>query len=196
MSADSRHASPTGVVHFTNGRAEAQVYLREGRVVHAQLGRLVGEEAFHELATWLSGEVKFIAGMDSRHTTIEVPTATLLAEAQRRLEEWKVLARKIPSPEVIPEFVTQIVKPDEADLHDRSIRLNRMKWLVISQVDGRRTLEQVADACGLSLLDTAKVLYGMMATGLMQVRLPTPGRRQPPSVPVLEKLLPIIGRQR
>jgi hypothetical protein len=84
-------------------------------------------------------------------------------EAARRLDEWRVLSKKIPSTEMVPEFVVQ-------ENREGQINLNTSEWLILSKIDARRSIKAIAAACGLSVFDAAKILYGLIATGLIRLR--------------------------
>ena len=88
-------------------------------------------------------------------------------EAARRLDEWRVLSKKIPSTDMVPEFVVQ-------ENREGQINLNTSEWLILSKIDGHRSVKTIAAAAGLSVFDAAKILYGLIATGL--IRLREPGR--------------------
>ncbi len=46
----------SGIVHITLGDAAAHVYFRDGKVVDATLGKLMGEEAVYRTLIWNEGE--------------------------------------------------------------------------------------------------------------------------------------------
>jgi hypothetical protein len=50
-------------------------------------------------------------------------------EAARRLDEWRVLSKKVPSVDMVPEFVVQ-------DSREGQINLNTSEWLILSKIDG------------------------------------------------------------
>jgi hypothetical protein len=158
----------SGVFHLTNGGLKGQIYLKDGRIVHAESGELSGEEAVYELAIWKQGEFRFDAGAEHPRPTIQKSNTSLLMEAARRLDEWRVLNKRIPSPDHIPEFVI-------LDNRERQINLNTMEWLLLSKIDGRRSLRAVASANKLEVFEAAKLLYGLVATGLIRMRDPSAG---------------------
>jgi hypothetical protein len=84
-------------------------------------------------------------------------------EAARRLDEWRVLSKKIPSVEMIPEFVVQ-------ENREGQINLNTSEWLILSKIDGHRSVKAIGQASGLSVFDASKILYGLIATGLIRLR--------------------------
>ena len=173
----------SGVFHLTDGPHQGEIYLHEGRIVHAQLDDTAGEEAVYALAIWSQGDFKFDHGVATEHRTISKSNTNLLMEAARRLDEWRVLSKKIPSTDMVPEFVVQ-------EHREGQISLNTGEWLVLSKIDGHRTIKQMAAASGLSVFDVAKILYGLVATGLIRVRnavpaapAPRPAAAAPPPAP-------------
>ena len=157
----------SGVFHLVDGPHQGQIYLHEGKIVHAQLDDTAGEEAVYALAIWSQGDFKFEHGVATEHRTISKSNTNLLMEAARRLDEWRVLSKKIPSTDHIPEFVVQ-------EHREGQINLNTSEWLILSKIDGQRSIKQMAAASGLSVFDVAKILYGLVATGLLRLRDPGP----------------------
>ena len=158
----------SGVFHLTDGGQKGQIFLEDGRIVHAELGELSGEEAVYALAIWKQGEFRFDAAVATPRQTIRKSNTSLLMEAARRLDEWRVLIKRIPSVEHIPEFVV-------LDNRERQINLNTMEWLMLSKIDGQRSLRAVAAAAKLEVFEAAKLLYGLVATGLIRLRDPSAG---------------------
>jgi len=97
----------TGVFHLEDAHLKGEIYLHEGKIVHAQLEDVSGEEAVYALAIWNQGDFRFDPGVASEHKTISKSNTNLLMEAARRLDEWRVLSKKIPSVEMVPEFVVE-----------------------------------------------------------------------------------------
>jgi hypothetical protein len=153
----------TGVFHLVDGALKGQIYLHEGKIVHAVLEDVHGEEAVYALAIWSQGDFKFEPGIATEQRTITKSNTNLLMEAARRLDEWRVLSKKIPSTEMMPEFVVQ-------DSREGQINLNTSEWLILSKIDGTRTIKAIAQAANLSVFDVAKILYGLVATGLIRLR--------------------------
>jgi hypothetical protein len=153
----------TGVFHLTDGLLRGQIFLNDGQIVHAQIEDISGEEAVYALAIWSQGEFKFEPGTATTQRTITKSNTNLLMEAARRLDEWRVLAKKVPSVDMVPEFVIQ-------DNREGQINLNTSEWLILSKIDGNRSVKAIAVASGLSVFDAAKILYGLITTGLIRLR--------------------------
>jgi hypothetical protein len=158
----------TGVFHLVDGQQHGQIWLSDGKIVHAEVEDLQGEEAVYALAIWRTGEFKFDPGSGPPRQTIQKSNTNLLMEAARRLDEWRVLSRKIPSVELIPEFIV-------LENREGQINLNTMEWLLLSKIDGQRTVRQIATAAGMGVFDAAKLLYGLVAANLIRLREPGGG---------------------
>ena len=153
----------TGVFHLTDGALNGEIFLNDGKIIHAQLDDASGEEAVYALAIWSQGEFKFEPGISTEVRSISKSNTNLLMEAARRLDEWRVLSKKIPSTEMVPEFVVQ-------DNREGQINLNTSEWMILSKIDGHRSIKDIASAGGLSVFDASKVLYGLVATGLIRLK--------------------------
>jgi len=155
----------SGVFHLVDGPHQGRIYLHDGKIVHAELGDTAGEEAVYALAIWTQGDFKFEHGVSTENRTISKSNTNLLMEAARRLDEWRVLSKKIPSTDMVPEFAVQ-------EHREGQINLNTSEWLILSKIDGQRSIKQMAAASGLSVFDVAKILYGLVATSLIRLRDP------------------------
>ena len=153
----------TGVFHLTDGHLRGEIFLHDGKIVHAQLEDATGEEAVYALAIWSQGEFKFEPGAGTELRTISKSNTNLLMEAARRLDEWRVLSKKIPNVEMVPEFVVQQEREGQ-------INLNTGEWLILSKIDGQRSIKGIAQVTGLSVFDVSKILYGLIATNLIRLR--------------------------
>ena len=153
----------SGVFRLIDGDHRGDIWLTEGRIVHAEHEDLSGEEAVYALAIWRTGEFRFEAGVDAPRQTITKSNTNLLMEAARRLDEWRVLSKKIPSVELVPQFVI-------LENREGQINLNTMEWLLLSKIDDKRTVKEIAAAAGMGVFDAAKLLYGLVATNLIRLR--------------------------
>ncbi len=85
-------------------------------------------------------------------------------EAARRLDEWRVLSRKIPHLDMVPEFVVD-------QNQDRGqIQLNTSEWLILSKINGKHDIRMIAKSCNLPVFDVCKVLYGLVTQGLVALK--------------------------
>ncbi len=149
----------TGKFTIKNERDTGRIYLSKGQIVHALLGPMEGEEAVYELAIWTDGDFVFSPDDEEVPTTINKSNTSLLMEAARRIDEWKVLSKRVPSTRLVPVFTE--------DGGGATITLSPAEWSVIRKTDERRSIEDIAHAVGTSAFETAKVVYGLITSGLL-----------------------------
>ncbi len=87
-------------------------------------------------------------------------------EAARRLDEWRVLSRKIPSLDLVPYFTTREKGADQ-------VTLSPQEWILVTRINGERSIEEIANQLGWTPFDVSKLLFGMVTTSL--VALGNPG---------------------
>jgi hypothetical protein len=162
----------TGVFHLKKGTQEGKIFLKNGAIVHAELGEIKGEEAVYTLAVWAEGEFFFEPDAVPPEETIKKSNTNLLMEAARRLDEWKILFKKIPSTEYIPEFKPQ---PLSSKSH---IHLNTGEWLILSKINGIKNIEDISKELNLSTFDVCKILYGLITNNLILLKEPSPPKEE------------------
>jgi len=153
----------TGKFTLTREADRGYIYLKNGQMVHAMVGDLIGEEAIYSLAIWNQGEFQFSPGEEPDRQTITKSNTNLLMEAARRLDEWRVLSKKIPSVELVPELLAR-------DNRHEQVTLNPQEWMLITKIDGHRTIVEIGRLLNLSSFDVAKILYGMITGELVQLK--------------------------
>jgi hypothetical protein len=156
----------TGMFHLKKEDHVGQIYLKDGNIVHAEVDEIKGEEAVYELAIWSEGEFNFEPDVEPSVRTISKSNTNLLMEAARRLDEWRVLSKKIPSLDLIPEFVVD-------QNQDRGqIQLTTSEWLILSKINGKQDIRTISKNCNLPVFDVSKVLYGLVTHGLVALKMP------------------------
>src|SRR4051812_19391945 len=153
----------TGKFTLTRDSDLGFIYLRAGQMVHAAVGDLIGEEAIYSLAIWSSGDFQFNAGEEAERQTITKSNTNLLMEAARRLDEWRVLSKKIPSVDHVPELLAR-------DNRHEQVTLNPHEWMLITKIDGRRSITDIGRLLNMSSFDVAKILYGMITGELVVLK--------------------------
>jgi hypothetical protein len=153
----------TGKFTLTRDGDRGFIYLKNGQMVHATIGDLTGEEAIYALAIWNHGEFQFSPSDEPERQTITKSNTNLLMEAARRLDEWRVLAKKIPSVELVPELMAR------ENRHEQ-VTLNPHEWMILTRIDGRRSITEIGLALGISSFEVAKILYGMLTAELVQLK--------------------------
>jgi hypothetical protein len=154
----------TGVFTLVRAGERGAIYLRNGQMVHARVGDVLGEEAVYALAIWSSGDFQFNPNEESTEVTITKSNTSLLMEAARRLDEWKVLSKKIPGVDHVPSLrERESLEP---------VTLSPQEWNLAGKVDGHRSIEEIARVNGTSPFEVAKTLYGLIAADLVELAPP------------------------
>jgi hypothetical protein len=147
-----------------------ELYLKQGRIVHAQVGDVAGEEAVHALADWSSGEFEFTPGEETDRVSIHKSNARLLMEAAHQHDEWRVLSRKVPGLEYVPTLAS----PEAG----RPVTLSPAEWGLIVRIDGQKSVRDLARESAASSFQVAKLLYGLVTASLVEMQ-PPPRERTP-----------------
>src|SRR6185295_12229038 len=153
----------TGKFTLTREGDRGFIFLKNGQMVHATVADLIGEEAIYSLAIWNSGEFQFTPGDEPDRQTITKSNTNLLMEAARRLDEWRVLSKKVPSVELVPELMMR------ENRHEQ-ITLNPHEWMLITKIDGLRSIAEIGRILNMSSFDVAKILYGMITSELVHLK--------------------------
>jgi hypothetical protein len=180
----------TGMLRVTSRirNDEGHVYFEGGRVVQANLRskpaaainpstvserelerKLRGqiEGAVYDLMAWREGHFLFEERDLSEvaaETRVKIATESLLMESARRIDEWSRIADKIPHLRVVP------VLAQVASDHESQLDLLPHEWEVLSLIDGERDLRAIADLQGHDDFETAKVVYGLVTTGVVEIK--------------------------
>ena len=154
----------TGKFTLSRDADRGFIYLKNGQMVHASVGDLVGEEAIYALAIWNQGDFQFNPGEEPERQTITKSNTNLLMEAARRLDEWRVLSKKVPSVDYVPELQAR------ENRHEQ-ITLNPQEWTLITRIDGHRSIADIGRALNISSFEVAKILYGMITSELVKKKI-------------------------
>lgn len=164
----------TGKFTLTREGEEGVIFLLNGQISHARLGELTGDEAIYALAIWNEGEFIFTPGEEGSEKTISRSNTNLLMEAARRADEWKVLSKKIPSVELVPGLLPR------QNRHEQ-ITLTPQEWMLVTKIDGQRSIAEIGKALEISSFEIAKNLYGMITSELVELK--KKAARPQPSTP-------------
>ena len=129
--------------------------------------RLQVETVVFEVMSWREGLFSFQErdiGTVVIDAPVHVSTESLLMEGARRIDEWSRIVDKVPSLAVIPVLATV------TDDHATRLDLLPSEWEVLAAIDGLTDLRGLAATLGRSDFDVAKVAYGLVSTGVVELR--------------------------
>lgn len=149
------------------GQRLGTMLVKQGLITRAELEaelRRQVEETIFTLFTWTSGTFSFEAGItpEEREATVRLNPEGLLLEGARRVDEWSVIAKKIPSLDAV--FALEEGDREASD-DDGLVEIERR---VVPLIDGHRTARELVDATGLTEFEVSRVLYGLLSAGRLR----------------------------
>jgi tetratricopeptide (TPR) repeat protein len=150
-------------------RRLAEILLEMGSVREQELERQLRfqmEESILELMAWDEGYFRFEERSEIAEERLlaRVRVESLLMEGARRIDEWTRLESKVPNAESVPFLATS------GDWDATPLELRTADWEVLAEIDGARDIRQLAAGLGRSTFDVARTIYGLVSTGVVQVR--------------------------
>lgn len=148
-----------------------------GVITAKELEREVREQVetvVFELLSWSEGYFRFEDGGTPEHegSIVSISTESLLMEGARRIDEWSRIADRVPSLQCVP--VIAPVSEDSAPRMD----LLPGEWEVLSSIDGVMDLRQISETLVRSDFDVARIVYGLVSTGVVELKVPARGSRR------------------
>ena len=121
-------------------------------------------DTVYKLFTWGEGLFRFDANKlpNSGYITIPIDLESVIMEGSRRLKEWEILQDELPDLDATLRFT------DRPDARLRNINLTVEEWRVVSFVNPRNSIRQIAKANNLSDFEIRRIVYGMLQAGLVE----------------------------
>ncbi len=144
-----------------------EILVRHGALAQEDVERWITvqiEEAVYHLFTWNQGSFHFNPDEmpdEKKVFLVSLNADGLLMEGARRVDEWSLIERKIPSLDLIFKLVRD---PQEQD--DVQLSQNQKKLLPL--LDGSRTVSDMVHESGLVEFETGKALYELIQAGFVQ----------------------------
>ncbi len=132
-------------------------------------------EIVYNLFTWPSGAFRFEPNQLPSEERVTVPIGLdhLIIEGSRRVQEWEQLRGELPDLDVPLRF------SDRPDANLRNINLNVDQWKVISFINSRNTIRQIASFLKMDEFQIRHIVHGLQTAGLVDIA-PPPA----PAIPV------------
>ncbi|MEP7288883.1 MAG: DUF4388 domain-containing protein [Chloroflexota bacterium] len=127
--------------------------------------------------------------------TVPVDLENVIIEGTRRTRELDQLSRELPNLDFALRF------PEAPSEKFKGIQLSVEEWRVVSFINPKNSIRQIAKACNMSDMEIRRIVYGLMNAGLVELvraqntdpnkkplNRPKPGTT-PPQRPVINKLI-------
>jgi hypothetical protein len=158
------------VSEHSDGAHVGTMFVQAGVVTREELDQLTRgrlETVVFDLMSWREGFFSFEERAITEipdESRVSVATESLLMESARRIDEWSRIADKIPNLTVVPALAPV---PDD---HESQLDLLPNEWEVLTLIDGARDLRAIAAQLDREEFDVAKVVYGLVTTGVVEIR--------------------------
>jgi tetratricopeptide (TPR) repeat protein len=153
------------------------IYFDSGRICHAAIVNrpLDTENAVYTLFTWTSGTFNFEPGVEPEEGAerVSVDPQSLLLEGARRVDEWSLIEKKIPSFDVVFSI-------DRPRLTTNRDTLSPEQEALLPLLDGHRDINGLIRDSGLGEFEVGKALYGLLNASFL---LPVGRKRTTPTLP-------------
>ena len=167
----------TGCLGLSFHESFGSIYFDAGRICHARIVNrpLDTENAVYTLFTWTSGTFNFEQNVQPEEGAelVSVDPQSLLLEGARRVDEWSMIEKKIPSFDVVYSI-------DRPRLMMNKDDLTPQQNLLLSIIDGHRDINALIRDSGLGEFEVGKALYGLLNTSFL---LPVGRKRTTPTLP-------------
>ena len=157
----------TGVLKFSRGKENVDVYFVDGSIVHATCPIGDGEKALVYPVTWGEGTFTLMPNGTASTATIQKSTAEILDEVKAMSREWETILKVIPS----GKTVFHIADLDEG--HADAITVPHVAWRVLSKLNGARTVQEVAESLRIPYAYAAKVFFNLYKSRLVDIIAPS-----------------------
>jgi len=167
----------TGCLGLSFHDSFGSIYFESGRICHASIVNrpLDTENAVYTLFTWTSGTFNFEAGVEPETgaSLVSVDPQSLLLEGARRVDEWSLIEKKIPSFDLVYSI-------DRSRLTMNRDKLTAEQEALLPLIDGHRDINGLIRDSGLGEFEVGKALYGLLNASFL---LPVGRKRTTPTLP-------------
>ncbi len=131
----------------------------------------------YDLATWTKEPFVFEEGELPGTETITVPVdlENVIIDITRRQRDSDQLARELPNLDFALRF------PEDPQTKFKGIQLSVEEWRVVSFINPKNSIRQIAKACNMTDMEIRRVVYGLINAGLVElvkpVEQPKPGMK-------------------
>ena len=123
----------------------------------------------NNLFTWGEGLFRFENNLlpPDDKITIRLPLENIIIEGSRRMQEQEQLQDEIPSLDMALRFA------ERPGTNIRNVNLSAQEWKVVSYINPKNTIRQIARVNKLNDLEIRRVVYGLLQAGLVEIIRPS-----------------------
>jgi hypothetical protein len=159
----------TGAVDIEGQRGSkifrGRIYFRDGKIVGAEMPGYTPLEAVYTFFTVSSGPFHFRDNTRLEEPTIKVSNEMIIMEGIMRQDSWQDTEQDdAPSLSMIPRLVPNPTSGSS------DINLQAEEWRILTMVNGKNTVQQIAQRSGLGESRTREIIAELLTSGLIEER--------------------------
>jgi len=148
-------------------RQLGRILVDSGQIDRGELERFIRqqvENAVYYLFTWKQGTFSFASDRLPPHQPllVSLDAEGLLLEGARRVDEWSLIQKKIPSFDLVYRCTRE-------KLGSSADGLTEEQKTILPLLDGTRDVAAIIDFTALSEFEVGKALYGLVTAGFIQL---------------------------
>lgn len=175
------YSSVTGALNIYGPGAPGQLYFRDGVMYHVERGAARGADALAELLELRSASFSFVSDLATQDESLWGPLSYQLQNAEHAAARWRQIRPYVPDLERVPRL---LVPRDGLQR-----RVSPAHHPVLAEIDGQRTLRQIAASLAWAAVDVAEVAMQLLLDGIIEL---LPGSA-PPVAPAAPEATPQAG---
>lgn len=134
-------------------------------------------DVVYNLLSWREGPFYFednaLPGSD--RILVPIDLENIIMEGSRQVEEIDQLTAHLPNLDLALRF------PDNAREKFKGMHLSVEEWRIVSFINGKNTIRQIARANNMSEVQIRRIIYGLEQAGLIQIMKPEPTKVAKPA---------------
>jgi hypothetical protein len=122
-------------------------------------------DIIQKLFSWVEGIFHFNPGelAPEDKIPIRMDLENIIIEGSRRLREWEQLQDELPNLDLALKFT------DRPGVDLKNINMSVEEWRVVSYINPKNSILQIAKAAKMSDIEIRKIIYGLLQAGLVEL---------------------------
>jgi CheY-like chemotaxis protein len=157
----------TGLLELKTNADQGQIYTKEGRVVHATVGRHRGEKALFRMLQWKEGTFTFLSGKSVAEESIRRSGDALLLEGARQADEMIPLRAQLPG-----DGVRLVTETDRIGKYDG---LHPVTQEIMGLLEFYQTVGDLIEHSRVSDYETCRAIQTLLEKGVLRAQVEKAG---------------------
>ncbi len=144
-----------------------KILVEKGYISLETLKKFIHQQVRHilyDLFLWERGDFEYVdqeIDLDEEFLT-ELNHMEVILEGTRRVDEWEILRKNIPNPQMVFRINKNVEKKKD------TVDLTANEWRIISLVDGKRSVQQIVADSGHDEFVVYRMINSLISSGLIE----------------------------